>query len=226
MPPSPEPEAARAPEPAAVIEPVAVEQQKSAPWSPPEPVVVEQPTAAPWSQPEPEPVELIVDAAVADAPAFEEPLASIEFGESRRRARWPMLVGAVAVVAGVGFMVMRPRSSVEPLAPQRVETARAAARSAAVTPAAQARPGTTADADASGRAPAYVVELPDAPPPEATPPADASEPVVPAAPKVSRMAPISDIAPGLEVDAAAEQRQRSLEATRRQIDQQLRQQQP
>ncbi|HEX5633616.1 MAG TPA: hypothetical protein VFX50_10315, partial [Gemmatimonadales bacterium] len=172
MPPMPEPESARAPEPVAEIEPE----------------VAHAPAPAPWL--EPEPIELIVDAAVADAPAFDEPLPSFESTRSPSRARWAMLVGAVAVVAGAGFMMLRPRTSVETLAPQRVEARRAASRPSAVTPAAaQTVPGTAAGMDASGRAPAYVVELPDAPPPGTTPPTDTPEPVVPAAPKLSGIKP-------------------------------------
>jgi hypothetical protein len=154
-------------------------------------------------------------------------------GAPARRPAWPVMVACALALVALAFVFLRPRTSMETLAPA------ATAPSGAATPVATApaRASTVAAPNSFGGTgrPALVVDVPEGPPSSSAPAAATTdapdEELVPAAPRLGAMPSTGNLgalAPsGLEIDPTAAQRQRSLEETRRRIDSQLRQpQQP
>ncbi|HEX5820098.1 MAG TPA: hypothetical protein VFY20_14515, partial [Gemmatimonadales bacterium] len=186
----------------------------------PEPV---KPSSMPWQLPEasldvPPPVsDFSVASAVIEPVVEMEPvLAAAEPSVSATKSRWPMYLGAVAVLGAMAFLALRPRADVESLAPKPV--APVASRP---TPAAT---GIAADAQAASMRPQITPIVPPGPSPELTAPdpEPVAAPVVPAAPRVKEMLPESAVGNlDLQLDPTAAQRQKALEETRRQIETQM-----
>lgn len=201
--PTPAPVPVRVPTPA----PVAVAAPM--PWAPPavEPSLDLPPAVTDFSAPE-------------EAPAIETELAGVaaEPG-SRASSRWPMVAGAVVLMAAAAFLALRPRADVDSLEPMPVAAAPAALPTPSTTGAsmgyaASARPQITPIVP-----PGPSLELAE----ERLQPIEQT--VVPAAPKLTGAVPESALrnvgAIDVPMDPTVEQRHRALEETRRQIESQM-----
>jgi hypothetical protein len=200
---------APAPEPAPVIE---APRPRPAPWSPP---VVEAsldvpPAVVDFSEPAPEAV-----ASEAGEPVL---AAAVPVEAGRSASRWPMIAGALIVAAIVGFLALRPRSEVESLDPRTPAVAATPAQPSTSTPASNV-------ASSGSTRPQITPVVPPGPSPElpaAAPVEETRGEVMPAAPRLVDKVPESafkDVgAISVDVDPTATQRQKALEATRRQIE--------
>ena len=156
--------------------------------------------------PEPEPVS---------ADAIETP------APSRTRQRWPMIAGAVVVMAVVAFLALRPRSEVDSLDPNPIAARPASSQSP--SGATQA----TLSATPSGERPQVTPVVPPGPSldPTAGAETESKDVVVPAAPRLRGAVPESALRSvgsiKVDMDPTAASAQKGLEETRRQIEEQM-----
>jgi len=238
----PEPESPKAPEPAMAApspEPMVTVASAPAPavelpeavQPTPAPVVLAATPAAevkspmPWLSPEadvaldvPPPVRDFSQPAVVVEPevAIEMEMAGVAAPSSAttQPSRWPMYVGALAVLALVAFLALRPRPQTDSLEPRTaaapaIATVPTAAIDAGAPPA-STRPQITPVVPAG---PSNAVPEPRLEPLESD--------VVPAAPTLRDFAPAGVGTVDVQIDPNATRRQQALEETRRQIQTQM-----
>jgi hypothetical protein len=225
--PRPEPMARTAPEPVPVV------RAPEAALPTPAPVVItatpaaEVKTPMPWLVPEadaaldvPPPVTDFSQAEApvesADAHGMETAGVATPSHAASQRSRWPMLVGAVVVVAAVAFLALRPRAETESLAPKTAAPTIAtapgagAAASGVGAPPAAARPQITPIVPAG---PSNAVPEPKLEPLERD--------VVPAAPELGEFTSANVGTVDVHIDPNGTRRQKALEETRKQIESQM-----
>lgn len=227
---APEPVAAVPPAPVAVVPPEPVMEVIAAAAPAPEPVapvavaVAPEPASSmPWQVAEnsldvPPPVRDFDAASAPIEPVMEmEPaMATAEPSAPSTKSRWPMYVGAAAVLGAMAFFALRPRSDVESLAPK--PNAPVASKTA------PSPSGISVDEQAASMRPQITPIVPSGPSDELTAPTPepAAAPVVPAAPRIKDMVPSSAVGNlDLQLDPTAAQRHKALEETRRQIETQM-----
>jgi hypothetical protein len=130
-----------------------------------------------------------------------------------RPSRWPMYVGALAVLAVMAFLGLRARPQTETLEPKPMVASVPAATAPAIdagTPQASARPQITPIVPAG---PSNAVPEPKLEPLERD--------VVPAAPELIDVAPANVGSIDVQIDPNGASRQQALEETRRQIESQM-----
>jgi len=223
----PEPMATVAPEPAP-----AVEAPQSAPPTPAPIALTATPAAAvkspvPWLVREadgaldvPPPVtdfsRQVADLSPDVAPEAEAAGIAAPSSATSQPSRWPMYVGALAVLAVVAFLALRPRTQTESLEPKP-----ASAPAVATVPA--TAPGLDVGASAASARPQITPIVPSGP--SNAVPELKLEPleqeVVPAAPKLRDLTPDNVGVIDVQIDPNAERRQKALEETRRQIESQM-----
>jgi hypothetical protein len=223
--PSPEPMATVAPAPAPAP---AVEDAKSV-LPTPAPIAIDATPATavmspmPWLAPEAD-MALDVPPAVTDfsestAPELAVPTELETAGvaapssPTTRPSRWPMYVGALAVLALMAFLGLRARPQTETLEPKPVVATVPAASAPAIdagAPRASARPQITPIVPAG---PSQAVPEPKLEPLERE--------VVPAAPALTDIAPANVGTIDVRIDPNAARRQQALEETRKQIESQM-----
>jgi len=165
-----------------------------------------------WQIPE---MSLDVPPPIDDFSIAPESLAELELlpaltgFSTQSKSRWPMYVGAVAVVGAIAFFAMRPRADVESLAAKPV--------SAPVATRYSSAPSTI---DGQAQRPQVTPDVPPGPSEAAT--ASDATPVVRPAPKISaavRASAVDNL--DLQMDPTAASRQKALEETRREIESQM-----
>jgi hypothetical protein len=130
-----------------------------------------------------------------------------------RPSRWPMYVGALAVLAVMAFLGLRARPQTETLEPKPMVATVPAATAPAIdagTPQASARPQITPIVPAG---PSNAVPEPRLEPLERD--------IVPAAPELIDVAPANVGSIDVQIDPNGASRQQALEETRRQIESQM-----
>jgi hypothetical protein len=222
--PSPEPMATVAPTPAPKVE----DAEPVLPTPPPVAINATPATAVmspvPWLAPEAD-TALDVPPAVTD---FSESTAALELAvpteletagvagpssPTTRSSRWPMYVGALALLAVMAFLGLRARPQTETLEPKPVVATMPAASAPAIdagAPAASARPQITPIVPAG---PSNAVPEPKLEPLERD--------VVPAAPELIDVAPATVGTIDVQIDPNGASRQQALEETRKQIESQM-----
>ena len=191
----------------AVPEPVAI---AIAPESRPAPTVAWQTAETSLDVPPPIDDFSVVPDSYEPASEPEPMLTPLEFSTTPK-SRWPMYVGAVAVLGAMAFFAMRPRADVESLAPKP------AAAPMAVRPSS---PPSVLDAGA--QRPQITPDVPPGPSPDVATASPEAAPVVRPAPKFSAAVPEAAVGNlDLQMDPTAASRQKALEETRRDIESQM-----
>jgi hypothetical protein len=226
--PSPEPTATVAPAPAPAPAPAVEDAECVLPT--PAPIAIDATPATavmspmPWLAPEAD-TALDMPPAVTD---FRESTAALELAvptelatagvaahssPTTRPSRWPMYVGALAVLAVMAFLGLRARPQTETLEPKPMVASVPAATAPAIdagTPQASARPQSTPIGPAG---PSNAVPEPKLEPLERD--------IVPAAPELIDVAPANVGSIDVQIDPNGASRQQALEETRRQIESQM-----